>query len=574
MPNRRWNSTTAMCDWGCGALSDRRAWLQSSFREFPTFSWVSLLPSLYPGEDRQQRCHHHALSLQQNWTHCGSNNATRYQQWGGNWQVRTSEESLARGEPLQRSANIENPNKNDDEELQSDELQGVPDWLQEFKHGLVDESFQNIETLPVLLMSNLWSREPKWYRVNNFFTHFPKDWNFDICLRTKITMASCRRRTGTVVPTAKIFGDLINADHKVLSEGCESRHNHRYAIVVQDLATQWVQSFLPMWDENFSGNTKELAKVLGAHEKTKSHSHWQVLGIWQSLWRSFRESLYVSASQIGNEWDCWESSAQSERRYVCSIVAIRSGWEMVGRFNGMLQLLRNIQDLLSDWKTPCESRFGIPFWRPSHPVWFIGRISPYFCERPIETASIRFWSLPRYIPWVCVVRRGNLERRHNGPQTFEELEEMDASELYAGRPNAKGSVNANERWKFHLPSRRWDSQKFLEKIRDLRTSTSIRDSPDRGEEQDNLWGESDGSSSTSRQDSSWYDGEAKNDFCSFTGDFIHRRHVKPRVRLYVPTEESSPISLKYFDVARTTDTTLDVMSEEQAHCRLLERWWR
>ena len=34
----------------------------------------------------------------------------------------------------------ENPNKNDDEELQSDELQGVPDWLEEFKDTLVDES--------------------------------------------------------------------------------------------------------------------------------------------------------------------------------------------------------------------------------------------------------------------------------------------------------------------------------------------------------------------------------------------------------------------------------------------------
>ena len=44
---------------------------------------------------------------------------------------------------------------------------------------------------------------------------------------------------------------------------------------------------------------------------------------------------------------------------------------------------------------------------------------------------------------------------------------------------------------------------------DMRTSTSIRDSPDRGEEQDNLRGQSDGSSSTPRQDSSRYDGEAK-----------------------------------------------------------------
>ena len=29
------------------------------------------------------------------------------------------------------------------------------------------------------------------------------------------------------------------ADHTVLGEGCESRHNNRYAVVVQDLATQW-----------------------------------------------------------------------------------------------------------------------------------------------------------------------------------------------------------------------------------------------------------------------------------------------------------------------------------------------
>ena len=30
----------------------------------------------------------------------------------------------------------------------------------------------------------------------------------------------------------------------------------------------------------------------------------------------------------------------------------------------------------------------------------------------------------------------------------------------------------------------------------------------------------------------------------------------------MPTEESFPISLKYIDVTRTTDTTLDVMSEK------------
>ena len=74
-------------------------------------------------------------------------------------------------------------------------------------------------------------------------THFPKERNCDICLRTKMTRASCRRRAGTVVPKAVNLGDLVTADHKVQSEGCESRNKHRYAVVAQDLGTQWIQSY-------------------------------------------------------------------------------------------------------------------------------------------------------------------------------------------------------------------------------------------------------------------------------------------------------------------------------------------
>ena len=75
------------------------------------------------------------------------------------------------------------------------------------------------------------------------YTHLPKDRNCEICKRTKITRATCRRRNGRAVPRAENFGDLITADHKVLSDNCESRNNHRYAVVVQDLATQWIQAY-------------------------------------------------------------------------------------------------------------------------------------------------------------------------------------------------------------------------------------------------------------------------------------------------------------------------------------------
>ena len=51
---------------------------------------------------------------------------------------------------------------------------------------------------------------------HSVYNHFPKDRNCDICQRTKITRAPCRRRNGGAVPRAENFGDLITADHKVL----------------------------------------------------------------------------------------------------------------------------------------------------------------------------------------------------------------------------------------------------------------------------------------------------------------------------------------------------------------------
>ena len=97
---------------------------------------------------------------------------------------------------------------------------------------------------------------------------------------------------------------------------------------------------------------------------------------------------------------------------------------------------------------------------------------------------------------------------------------------------------------------------------DRRTSTLIRDRPDRGEDQGNLQGESDGSSSTPLRDSSWYDGEAGNDFWSISSDFIYRHHVEPRVKLYVPKEASVPIPLNHVGATRATSVLLDVMLEK------------
>ena len=103
---------------------------------------------------------------------------------------------------------------------------------------------------------------------HSVYTHFPKDPNCDICLKAKITRTYCRRRTGTVVPRAEHFGDLITADHKVFNEESESRNNHRCAVVVHNLATQWIQSH-PCKTKSNKKKQKNLVKFLESTRKPK-----------------------------------------------------------------------------------------------------------------------------------------------------------------------------------------------------------------------------------------------------------------------------------------------------------------
>ena len=103
---------------------------------------------------------------------------------------------------------------------------------------------------------------------HSIFTHFPKSRDCDVCLKTRMTRSPCRRRTGEALPRAEKFGNLTTADHKVLNEECESRDNHQYAVVVQDLATQWIQSY-PCITKTLQEREKRLRKFLEPSEKPK-----------------------------------------------------------------------------------------------------------------------------------------------------------------------------------------------------------------------------------------------------------------------------------------------------------------
>ena len=173
-------------------------------------------------------------------------------------------------------------------------------WLMKvLQQSLGETQSREVKTLPSHLMNFQWSRKQKWnrFRASTVYIRTFRRTKNVICLKTRATSVSCRRRTGTVAPRAEHFGDSITVDHKVLSGGCESRNNHRYAVVVQDLATQWFQSYpcktprrtyKSSWSRR--GNQKSFTQTIP----------WNLA----RPVKNYPGSLYVNTTQIRNKWDC------------------------------------------------------------------------------------------------------------------------------------------------------------------------------------------------------------------------------------------------------------------------------
>ena len=153
-----------------------------------------------------------------------------------------------------------------------DRSRDLPEWLDEFTDNLEDTE---VPAHAHISQDSDSERHPKLAsRKHSIRTHIPKDQNCEVCKRTKITRPVCRRFSGEALLRAQKFGDLITADHRVINEECESRYNHQYVVVVQDLATQWIQSYP--------------CKTKTSQETEKIFTR----GIWQILWWSIMESLY------------------------------------------------------------------------------------------------------------------------------------------------------------------------------------------------------------------------------------------------------------------------------------------
>ena len=153
--------------------------------------------------------------------------------------------------------------------------------------------------------------------------------------------------------------------------------------------------------------------------------------------------------------------------------------------------LRNIQDLLSDGKTPYEIRFEelskgpiIPFGSviEYHPICAKDQSRIHQCGKKVLPGLFLGYALYAGRIWKGDIMVADIE----------ELETMDASEVYCERLNAKEVIFPKENGISIFPAT--DGRiKLSGGDQELRTSTLIREHPFRGESQRDFLGESEGS---------------------------------------------------------------------------------
>ena len=149
-------------------------------------------------------------------------------------------------------------------------LQDLPEWVKEFKENLVE---------PKPTSSDSDSRDPpepprpdplpsaKPNGKHNLFTHFPKDPNCEICKRTKITRAACRRfsKSHPARSISVTFAQpTTRSPMKIENRGT----NQRCVIIVQDLTTQRIQSY-PCKTITSQGTTRNPRKFFDPEENPK-----------------------------------------------------------------------------------------------------------------------------------------------------------------------------------------------------------------------------------------------------------------------------------------------------------------
>ena len=160
-------------------------------------------------------------------------------------------------------------------------------------------------------------------RKDSIYSHFPKDRNCEVCLRTKNDKGSLQKRHWrSSTSSRKVrwldngwsqspqWGGWITEQSPVRCRGTSSRHSLEFRVKPKL-------------------HRRRRRKLTETVAEAKSYSYRQIMGIWQVLWRIILESSNFDTSSIRDERYCCKSGTWTKRRNFSSF---RIGWQVVVGF--------------------------------------------------------------------------------------------------------------------------------------------------------------------------------------------------------------------------------------------------
>ena len=213
----------------------------------------------------------------------------------------------------------------------TDPVQGdLPEWLGDFTENLVEEGGASIKRCTRRFFSQL--------RSGTSFKSGITEAQFLYWLPRKTKIARTARK-----PRLQGFfagGELgiqyleqrslviysITADHKVLNEGREYRHNHRYSIVVQDLATQWIPS--SPCKTKTSQETGVYESCLSRRPSRKAFSR-TIRWIFANLVKIYHGTIVlphlIDLRRLGLPKEQCAESKKERLQYCCNLARMKNG---------------------------------------------------------------------------------------------------------------------------------------------------------------------------------------------------------------------------------------------------------
>ena len=413
---------------------------------------------------------------------------------------------------------------------------------------------------------------------HNLYTHFPADPDCEICKMTKITKAPCK--AGAIpepdgLPPARKFGDRLTADHKTLIGDQASRGGARYALIIQDEYTRWIQAFatktrsypevmqafrrfMPMDQQPkhvYLDNAPELIKAMEELTwtfDTGTPHRPETNGAAERAVRRVKEGTSATLLQSGLPEDWWQEAMDC----YC--------------------FLRCVHDQLNAGSDSSSTAFELRFGHQ-----FKGPIIPFGAQieyKPSQQSDIfRLHQFgKKMLPGIFMGYVQHAGGGWTGDLLVSDWEQIEnakrTSDIHVKRFKAEEVVIIIKQNQYCFPittgNLRVPGETNKQLIRRVSSSTqnknkeqlpgAIHGEPEAADAEE---AEEARSSPSSHIDEPHHQ-VAPEDYWTMKGDLLVRHHLQPRKELFVPEESNMPFPLKYIDIIRSTRTTLESPSEK------------